>query len=67
MSIHAPTPRDMGKGISAAITVVLPSVPDFICHFHFLRDLGKDLFEDEHSRIRHLLRGYNTKTIVSIQ
>lgn len=56
--------RDMGVGISSAIKVVFPSVPDFICHFHFLRDLGKDLFEYEHSRICHLLRGHSTKTVL---
>ncbi len=56
--------RDMGKGISAALKVVLPSVPDFICHFHFLRDLGKDLFEYEHSRIRCSLKGYSAKTVL---
>jgi hypothetical protein len=35
--------HDMGSGILAAIKEVFPGVPDFICHFHFLRDVGKDL------------------------
>ncbi len=34
--------HDMGKGILAAVGKVFPGVPDFICHFHFLRDIGKD-------------------------
>ncbi|MES0385829.1 MAG: hypothetical protein ABUJ98_14740, partial [Hyphomicrobium sp.] len=34
--------HDMGKGILKAVATVFPEVPDFICHFHFLRDIGKD-------------------------
>ncbi len=55
--------HDMGKGICAAIEIVFSEVLDFICHFHFLRDLGKDLFEEEHSKIRRVLQGYGAKTI----
>jgi hypothetical protein len=39
--------HDMGVGILAAIKEVFPGVPDFICHFHFLRDVGKDLLEPD--------------------
>ena len=39
--------HDLSKGILAAIQEVFPGIPDFICHFHFLRDLGKDLFGAE--------------------
>lgn len=56
--------RDMGVGISTAIEAALPNVPDFICHFHFLRDLGKDLLEFEHSRIHHFLKGSTVKTVL---
>ena len=35
--------HDMGVGIVAAVEDVFPGVADFICHFHFLRDVGKDL------------------------
>jgi hypothetical protein len=41
--------HDMGKGILAAVATVFKRVPDFICHFHFLRDIGKDLFEEEYA------------------
>ena len=34
--------HDMGNGICEAVKEVFPGVPDFICHFHFLRDIGKD-------------------------
>ena len=37
--------HDMGRAILKAVATVFPTVPDYICHFHFLRDLGKDLFD----------------------
>jgi len=40
--------HDMGKGIVNAVEEVFPGTPDFICHFHFLRDIGKDLLADEY-------------------
>lgn len=48
--------HDMGPGILAAIKEVFPGVPDFICHFHFLRDVGKDLLESDYDAIRLRLR-----------
>ena len=48
--------HDMGAGILAAIKEVFPGVPHFICHFHFLRDLGKDLLESDYDAIRLRLR-----------
>jgi hypothetical protein len=48
--------HDMGLGILAAVQEVFPGVPDFICHFHFLRDLGNDLLEADYNAIRQRLR-----------
>jgi len=48
--------HDMGSGILAAVKEVFPEVPDVICHFHFLRDIGKDLFQREHDQLRSRLR-----------
>ena len=49
--------RDMGKGISNAIESVFgEKVLDFICHFHFLRDIGKDLLAEQYDIIRKRLR-----------
>jgi hypothetical protein len=31
----------MGKGILNAVAAVFPDTPDYICHFHFLRDIGR--------------------------
>jgi len=56
--------HDMGKGILAAVEEVFPGVLDFICHFHFLRDLGKDLLEDEYSRIRNALKKSKIRTLL---
>ena len=47
---------DMGKGIANAIKEVFPEVPHFLCHFHFLRDIGKDLLSKENDLIRSRLR-----------
>ena len=48
--------HDMGHGILAAVQRVFPGVPDFVCHFHFLRDAGKDLLEADYDAIRQRLR-----------
>jgi hypothetical protein len=56
--------HDMGKGILAAIEEVFPGKPDFICHFHFLRDIGKDLLEDDYQRIRNRLKKLRIRTVL---
>ena len=47
--------HDMGKGILKAVAKVFSGVPDFICHFHFLRDIGKDFLGDQYDIIRKRL------------
>jgi hypothetical protein len=47
--------HDMGGGILKAVAVVFPEVPDFICHFHFLRDIGKDFLGADYDIIRKRL------------
>lgn len=44
--------HDMGSGILKAVAKVFPGVADFICHFHFLRDIGKDYLGAEYDTIR---------------
>jgi hypothetical protein len=56
--------HDMGKGILLAIEEVFPGKPDFICHFHFLRDIGKDLFEEPYQRIRNRIQKLNLRTLL---
>jgi hypothetical protein len=48
--------HDMGAGLLAAVKKVFPGTLDFICHFHFLRDVGKDLLEEDYDAIRQRLR-----------
>ena len=47
---------DMGKGLLTAIEDIFPGVPSLICHFHFLRDLGKDLLESDYRTLRNGLK-----------
>jgi len=54
--------HDMGKGILSAVETVFPGKPDFICHFHFLRDIGKDLLEEQYQRIRNRLKKHRIRS-----
>lgn len=55
--------QDMGKGIMKAVSTVFPGILILICHFHFLRDIGKDLLGGNYDVIRKRLRyfGFLTK------
>jgi len=53
--------HDMGAGILSAVKEVLPGVADYICHYHFLRDIGNDLMGVEYARIRSELRKYSIR------
>jgi len=55
---------DMGKGIALAVREVFKNVPAFICHFHFLKAIGKNLFGDENDIIRNRLRKHNVRVIL---
>jgi hypothetical protein len=55
---------DMGKGIVAAIGTVFPDVPLFICHFHFLKSVGKELFGKENEAIRNRLKTIGVQGIL---
>ncbi len=56
--------HDMGKGIITAVEEVFPSVADFICHFHFLRDIGKDLLLDEYTALQKRLRKLKVRPLL---
>ena len=56
--------HDMGSGLSSAIAAVFPGVRDFICHFHFLRDIGKDLLEKDYAVIRNRLKKHKIRTVL---
>jgi hypothetical protein len=55
---------DMAKGILNAAAAVFPSVPHYICHFHFLRDIGKDLLSKENDVIRNRLRSHGVQSFL---
>jgi hypothetical protein len=56
--------HDMGKGILSAVEAVFKGIPDFICHFHFLRDIGKDLYETEYAKIRTRLKKHKIRSVL---
>ena len=55
---------DMGVGIALAVKKVFKKVAAFICHYHFLKALGKGLFGDEHDIIRKRLRKHGIQTVL---
>ncbi len=59
--------HDMGSGILAAIEEVFPHVLDFICHFHFLRDVGKDLLQHDNNMIRNALKRHRIRKMLREQ
>lgn len=56
--------HDMSSTIIYCVESVFPGVKDFICHFHFLRDIGKDLFGFEYNNIRRYLSTFKTRSVL---
>jgi hypothetical protein len=54
--------HDMGAAILQAVEEVFPTIPDSICHFHFLKDIGNDLFGHEYSTIRRHLKTHRIRS-----
>jgi hypothetical protein len=52
MGIPVSSMSDMGLPIIKAIEEVFPDVQRRICHFHFLRDIGKDLIDPSYAALR---------------
>ncbi len=49
--------RDMSKACKAAAESWREKgVPNFICHFHFVQDVGRDLLQKLHKRLKQILR-----------
>ena len=57
---------DMAASIRSAITNMdeLTGIPHFICHFHFLRDAGKDLFQEEYRNFEKRLESHGATKIL---
>jgi len=56
--------HDMAKGIISAVEEVFPGVPDYICHFHFLRDIGKDLLLEDYTAFAKRLRKFKVRSLL---
>ncbi len=54
--------HDMGVAILKAIAVVFPNIADFICHFHFIRDIGKDLLAEDYQAITKRLKKFEVRS-----
>ena len=47
--------HDMGRGIISALDLVFVAVIHIICHFHLLRDIGKDLLQELYRKVQKAL------------
>jgi len=56
--------RDMGKGMKLAVSEVFTNKPDKICHYHFSRDIGKDILSEQYDFIRKFLIDNKIRTTV---
>ncbi len=58
--------RDLGRAmIEASRTLVQErklDIPILGCHFHFLRDVGKDLLAESHDQLRSLFRRFEVRS-----
>jgi len=57
---------DMAASIRSAVTSMdeLTGIPHFICHFHFLRDAGKDLFQEEYRDFEKRLESHGATKVL---
>ena len=51
--------------IALAVEEVFKNVSAFICHYHFLKSIGKNLFGEENDILRELLRKHNVRAILT--
>lgn len=58
--------HDLSKNILAAKNAVIPDVPDLICHYHFLENVGKKLCEKPHGKLTKRLRQLKTRAALAM-
>jgi len=62
--------RDLGQPMSSAVEEAadkMMSRPRVLaCHFHFLRDIGKDLLSDDHDYLRKLIRNLSVRENIRV-
>ena len=47
---------DMSPAIKKAVKKVFKNVPHRLCHFHFLKDIGKDMLHDLHQPLKYSVK-----------
>ncbi len=52
---------DLSEVLSRACKTALPDVPQRLCHYHFARDVGEDLYEEAQRMLSRRLRKLNLK------
>jgi len=55
---------DMGKAMLAAVAAVFKRAPLFVCHFHFLKNVGTELFGQENDIIRSRLKTHGIQGVL---
>lgn len=58
--------HDLSKNIRAAKEAVIPDVPDLVCHYHFLENVGKKLCEKPHGNLTKQLRRLKTRAALAM-
>lgn len=53
--------RDLSQTIQQAKAAVIPEVPDLICHYHFLENVGTKLCEKPHTKLTQAVRRLKTR------
>ncbi len=48
--------HDLSGPISKACDMALPVVPHYVCHYHFVNDIGKDLYEQPQAALCQRMR-----------
>jgi len=53
--------HDMSSALIRAATCVFPDAKDYICHYHFLRDIGKDMFGGAYQSLTKYLTKFKVR------
>lgn len=58
--------RDLGRAVTEAVDDFVAElaivIPILACHYHFLRDIGRDLLKPSHDQLRELVRRWKIST-----
>ena len=47
---------DMSAAIKKAVAAVFKNIPHRLCHFHFLKDIGKEMLQDLHQPLKYSVK-----------